>query len=59
LVLVVAHGNALRAMVRYLDKISNQHIPEATIPTGVPIVYKLDEDLLPLERSDWSGELTS
>jgi 2,3-bisphosphoglycerate-dependent phosphoglycerate mutase len=44
-VLVVAHGNSLRALVKYLDKISDEGIPGLSIPTGVPLVYELDRDL--------------
>ena len=44
-VLVAAHGNSLRAMVKYLDNISDEEIPGLNIPTGVPLVYELDEDL--------------
>jgi 2,3-bisphosphoglycerate-dependent phosphoglycerate mutase len=47
-VLVAAHGNSLRALVKYLDNISDKEIPELNIPTGVPLVYELDEDLKPL-----------
>jgi 2,3-bisphosphoglycerate-dependent phosphoglycerate mutase len=43
--LIVAHGNSLRAMVKYLDNISDETIPELNIPTGVPLVYELDENL--------------
>jgi 2,3-bisphosphoglycerate-dependent phosphoglycerate mutase len=43
--LVAAHGNSLRAMVKYLDNISDEEIPGLNIPTGVPLVYELDEDL--------------
>ncbi len=49
-VLVVAHGNSLRAMVKYLDNISDQEIPELNIPTGIPLVYELDGDLKPLRH---------
>ncbi len=44
-VLIAAHGNSLRALVKYLDKISDQDIVELNIPTGVPLVYELDEQL--------------
>jgi 2,3-bisphosphoglycerate-dependent phosphoglycerate mutase len=44
-VLVVAHGNSMRAMVKYLDHISDEEIPGLNIPTGVPLVYELDDDL--------------
>jgi 2,3-bisphosphoglycerate-dependent phosphoglycerate mutase len=46
--LVVAHGNSLRAMVKYLDNVSDQEIVELNIPTGIPLVYELDADLKPL-----------
>ncbi len=46
-VLIAAHGNSLRAMVKYLDKISDQEIPELNIPTGIPLVYELKDDLTP------------
>lgn len=41
--LIVAHGNSLRAIVKYLDKISDQDIPDLNIPTGYPLVYELDQ----------------
>ncbi len=44
-VLISAHGNSLRALVKYLDNISDKNIPELNIPTGVPLVYELDENL--------------
>jgi len=47
-VLVVAHGNSMRALVKYLDNISDADIPELNIPTGVPLVYELDDDLKPI-----------
>ena len=43
--LVVAHGNSMRALVKYLDHISDEEIPGLNIPTGVPLVYELDDDL--------------
>jgi 2,3-bisphosphoglycerate-dependent phosphoglycerate mutase len=49
-VLVTAHGNSLRALVKYLDNISDQDIVELNIPTGMPLVYELDENLKPLNR---------
>jgi 2,3-bisphosphoglycerate-dependent phosphoglycerate mutase len=48
--LVVAHGNSLRAMVKYLDNISESEITELNIPTGVPLVYELDADLKPIKH---------
>ncbi len=43
--LIAAHGNSIRAMVKYLDNVSNEEITELNIPTGIPLVYELDEDL--------------
>jgi len=44
-ILVAAHGNSLRAVVKYLDNMSDDEIPGVNIPTGFPLVYELDEDL--------------
>lgn len=49
-VIVAAHGNSLRALVKHLDDISDERISELNIPTGQPLVYELDEDLHPLNR---------
>lgn len=49
-VLIVAHGNSLRALVKYLDNISEVEIPELNIPTGIPLVYELNQDLKPENR---------
>jgi 2,3-bisphosphoglycerate-dependent phosphoglycerate mutase len=49
-VLIAAHGNSLRALVKYLDNISDEDIVSLNIPTGVPLVYKLNDDLKPLNR---------
>ncbi len=49
-VLVAAHGNSLRAMVKYLDNVSDAEIPELNIPTGIPLVYELGDDLKPLRH---------
>ncbi len=49
-VLVSAHGNSIRAMVKYLDNISDAEIPELNIPTGVPLVYELGDDLKPIKH---------
>ena len=46
-VLITAHGNSLRALVKYLDQISDQDIVELNIPTGIPLVYELDQHLRP------------
>jgi len=49
-VLIAAHGNSLRAMVKYFDNISDAEIPELNIPTGIPLVYELDDDLRPIKH---------
>lgn len=49
-VLIAAHGNSLRALVKMLDGISDEDITEFNIPTGVPILYELDSNLVPLGR---------
>ncbi len=49
-VLIAAHGNSLRALVKYLDQISDQEIVELNIPTGIPLVYELSDDLKPLKH---------
>ena len=54
-VLVVAHGNSLRALVKYLDGVSDAAIVELNIPTGIPLVYELDASLTPL-RSYYLGD---
>jgi len=47
-VLIVAHGNSLRALVKYLDSVSDEEIVGLNIPTGIPLVYDLDDSLKPL-----------
>jgi len=49
-VVIAAHGNSLRALVMYLDTIDEQTIVELNIPTGIPLVYELDDDLGPLRH---------
>lgn len=49
-VVIVAHGNSLRALVKYLDNISEEEIVGLNIPTGVPLVYELDENLKPIKH---------
>ncbi|MBR5950436.1 MAG: phosphoglyceromutase [Actinomycetaceae bacterium] len=49
-VLVAAHGNSLRAIVKYLDDISDEDIVGVNIPTGIPLVYELDEDMKPVKK---------
>jgi len=54
-VLIAAHGNSLRALVKYLDKVSDQDIVSLNIPTGIPLVYELNDDLTPI-RSRYLGD---
>jgi len=49
-VMIAAHGNSLRALVKYLDNISDEEIVGLNIPTGVPLVYELDTDLKPIQH---------
>jgi 2,3-bisphosphoglycerate-dependent phosphoglycerate mutase len=49
-VLVTAHGNSLRALVKHLDRLSDQDVVELNIPTGIPLVYELEDDLTPIRR---------
>jgi 2,3-bisphosphoglycerate-dependent phosphoglycerate mutase len=51
-VLVAAHGNSLRALIKHLDQISDDDIVELNLPTGMPIVYDLGDDLRPIETMD-------
>jgi 2,3-bisphosphoglycerate-dependent phosphoglycerate mutase len=48
-VIIAAHGNSLRALVKHLDKVSDDDIVELNIPTGIPLVYELDDDLKPIK----------
>ncbi len=50
-VLVVAHGNSLRALIKHLDGIADQDVAGLSIPTGIPIEYKLDEQLKPINKT--------
>jgi 2,3-bisphosphoglycerate-dependent phosphoglycerate mutase len=54
-VLIAAHGNSLRALVKYLDNVSEEAIVGLNIPTGMPLVYELGDDLKPL-RSFYLGD---
>ncbi|WP_160674920.1 2,3-diphosphoglycerate-dependent phosphoglycerate mutase [Clostridium sp. C8-1-8] len=58
-VIIAAHGNTLRALVRYLDNISSDGIASLNIPTGTPLVYELDDDLKPIRHYylDLDGKL--
>jgi 2,3-bisphosphoglycerate-dependent phosphoglycerate mutase len=52
-VLVTAHGNSLRGLVKHLEGISDADISELNIPTGIPLVYKLDDNLVPLSPGEY------
>lgn len=54
-VLIVAHGNSLRALVKHLDNLSDDKVVELNIPTGIPLVYELDENFVPVRR-DYLGD---
>jgi len=54
-VLIVAHGNSLRALVKHLDNMSEAEILELNIPTGIPLLYELDKDLKPI-RNTYLGD---
>jgi 2,3-bisphosphoglycerate-dependent phosphoglycerate mutase len=49
-VLISAHGNSLRALVKYLDNVPEEEIVELNIPTGMPLIYELDDDLKPMNH---------
>ncbi len=49
-IIIVAHGNSLRALIKYLDNISDEDIVSLNIPTGIPLVYELDEQLRPTKK---------
>jgi 2,3-bisphosphoglycerate-dependent phosphoglycerate mutase len=49
-VLIAAHGNSMRALIKYLDGISDDDIVGLNVPNGVPLVYELDEDLKPIKH---------
>jgi 2,3-bisphosphoglycerate-dependent phosphoglycerate mutase len=55
-VLIAAHGNSLRALVKHLDGISDDAIAELNIPTGAPLVYELDDNLLPVRPARYLGD---
>jgi 2,3-bisphosphoglycerate-dependent phosphoglycerate mutase len=52
-VLVTAHGNSLRALVKHLDGISDEDIAGLNIPTGIPLVYRLDDDMRPIAPAEY------
>jgi 2,3-bisphosphoglycerate-dependent phosphoglycerate mutase len=49
-VIIAAHGNSLRALIKYLDNIPDADIVELNVPTGIPLVYELDDDLKPIRH---------
>lgn len=49
-VLIVAHGNSLRALIKYLEDISDDDIAKLNLPTGIPLLYKLDENFKPIKK---------
>src|SRR4029434_8538762 len=49
-VLIAAHGNSLRALIKYLDQVSDEQIVGENVPTGAPLVYELDANLKPLRH---------
>jgi len=55
-ILIAAHGNSLRALVKYLDRISDLEIAELNIPTGIPLIYELNDDLTPIRHYYLGGE---
>ncbi|KAL7063458.1 hypothetical protein AAHC03_01843 [Spirometra sp. Aus1] len=57
-VLITAHGNSLRALIKYLDKIPDDKIVELNIPTGIPLVYELDENMRPIKHYYLADEAT-
>jgi 2,3-bisphosphoglycerate-dependent phosphoglycerate mutase len=54
-VIIAAHGNSIRALVKYLDEIPDAQIVNLNIPTGIPLVYELDDDLRPI-KSEYIGD---
>ncbi len=55
---VVAHGNSLRALIKYLDNISDNDIVNLNLPTGIPLVYELDANLKPVKHYYLADEET-
>ena len=49
-VLLVAHGNSIRSLIKYLDQMSDEAIMEVNVPNGVPLVYELDDNLKPIQH---------
>ena len=57
-IIIAAHGNSLRALVKHLDGISEETIAGLNIPTGVPLVYTLDDNMRPIKSPKSIGELS-
>jgi 2,3-bisphosphoglycerate-dependent phosphoglycerate mutase len=55
-ILISAHGNSLRGLIKYLDNIADDEIPTVEIPTGIPLIYELAEDLKPSKSYYLGGE---
>ena len=55
-IIIAAHGNSLRGIVKHLDSMSNEEIMGLNLPTGIPFVYKLDENLQPTESMKFLGD---
>jgi 2,3-bisphosphoglycerate-dependent phosphoglycerate mutase len=49
-VLVVAHGNSIRSLIKYLDQVSDEDIMEINVPNGIPLIYELDDNLKPIQH---------
>jgi 2,3-bisphosphoglycerate-dependent phosphoglycerate mutase len=49
-IIIAAHGNSIRAMIKYLDEVPNDEIIKVNVPTGIPLVYELDENLKPIKH---------
>ena len=49
-VLLVAHGNSIRSLIKYLDQVSDKDIMEINVPSGIPLVYELDDNLKPIQH---------
>jgi 2,3-bisphosphoglycerate-dependent phosphoglycerate mutase len=55
-VIIVAHVNSLKAIIQCLDKLSDEEVSELHIPTGIPLIYELDEKLIPIHHSYIASE---
>ncbi len=57
-IIVSAHGNSLRALIKYIDNVSDEKIPELNIPTGIPLIYEFEENLKPVNHYYLADEET-